>query len=691
MLRASRFYAHPCVFLICLIAISLPFGCSGGGSSPSSSSSGSTSTPTPTVSAVTIQISPSGTTSLPLQGTLGLAATVTGTGNPATTVTWSVNGTGNGSAAVGTIASAGSGVTYTAPAAPPQPANITITATSTADTSKSASLSLTILVPSVTSVASTTSLPLTPLSIATTGVNPALLLTVQFTDGAGFNFSESPMRIAADGTVVAAVPLYVSNGSITSGNVSVSLVQSNLSTAPISLSIQDLPSVSSYGVQPGQISHAMLVFQAIQMTRRLNAYQAFQVAPGNTVDTTQAQLSLTTLLTSTIEARSDVDRVSLDNTVTIDAGTLPDGTSLQFNAATLDMMDRVQAIFLSQTFGQIALAASNTPGPVPSVHARGHRTFLAKNAAIGHHKPATTNAASGANVGGSMAQILLAMQSLTASGQIPLSTIDFANAQNLSDQVTAVAQGIAPIGSLANETFGAVAALVGVAGTTLHCLEDDGMYAYAEATGDTQTANLIVQDMQNIPADEMYGALETLITSPFLVEEKTSITVASTVFDLVTEGLNYYGIATGDTSTLSPSQDSDLVSVAIATSDGAVFAPPNSGMVEVQGNVDVQTTLGIEAPQSGLDLSPGPGGESLTTIADPDGDYSMWVPLGVSGFDYSTADFSVYDPVADTLLATETVDLSTVSMGQTVQIPSMSGTCNDTDAGAPDGDDPDCD
>src|ERR1017187_4314915 len=68
--------------------------------------------------------------------------------------------------------------------------------------------------------------------------------------------------------------------------------------------------LTTYGTQLGEISRAVLIFDATVLARRLNELQAFQALPGNKVDTSQAQATLNTLLTAVIMARQDVDEVS---------------------------------------------------------------------------------------------------------------------------------------------------------------------------------------------------------------------------------------------------------------------------------------------------------------------------------------------------------------------------------------------
>jgi hypothetical protein len=63
--------------------------------------------------------------------------------------------------------------------------------------------------------------------------------------------------------------------------------------------------------------------------------------------------------------------------------------------------------------------------------------------------------------------------------------------------------------------------------------------------------------------------------------------------------------------------------LSVVNSDAPIFASSTQGLVEVTGNATITTNLGIEAPQSGIDLSPGPNGETISTVADPSGNYDV--------------------------------------------------------------------
>jgi hypothetical protein len=109
----------------------------------------------------------------------------------------------------------------------------------------------------------------------------------------------------------------------------------------------------------GEISRKYLQFSAMQIAERLQELQALQAFPGNKVDTRAQQARLKTELQHTIFARNDIDRLIHNNALVISGGTLPTGTPLNVDRHTIDMMDRVYGMLLSQ-MGP-ALTAGTTP------------------------------------------------------------------------------------------------------------------------------------------------------------------------------------------------------------------------------------------------------------------------------------------------------------------------------------------
>jgi hypothetical protein len=120
------------------------------------------------------------------------------------------------------------------------------------------------------------------------------------------------------------------------------------------------------------------------------------------------------------------------------------------------------------------------------------------------------------------------------------------------------------------------------------------------------------------------------------------------------------------------------------------FSSPNQGFANIDGIASISNTLGIAASQSSVELCC-MDTSGIQGIADPSGDYELFVPLEVPNTSYNNLTLNAFDFITGNTLSSEIVDLSGLDTSQPVQVPTMIGTCDDTDAGNPDGDDPDCD
>jgi hypothetical protein len=119
----------------------------------------------------------------------------------------------------------------------------------------------------------------------------------------------------------------------------------------------------------------------------------------------------------------------------------------------------------------------------------------------------------------------------------------------------------------------------------------------------------------------------------------------------------------------------------------------NQGFGLVDGMVAIANSNGpVLSPLTGVEAGTSSNADLLTGMADANGDYSLVIPLGSPSLTYSNTSLSAYDPISDTILDSTVVDLSVLSMpNQSANAPPLTGTCTDTDASDPDGDDPDCD
>jgi len=683
-----------------------------------SSASGSASLKITSDIVISVTTVPAGVQSVTAGASLQLQASIASAGHPDQAVNWSVNGVANGNSTVGSISVNGTDTaTYTAPASLSSPLSVTVSAVSVADTAKQNSVALQdILVAlSVTSVSNTSPIPLTPLYISTSGLNPNSSVTVQFSNNAGFLVSQQPTRVAPDGTVVAATPLYLdpSSGQIGPGSVSLVLSQGNTSSAPVTLNIQDLPSVSSYGTQLGQISHAFLTYSQMRTARRLGEFQAFQELPGNTIATSQPQASLQAFLTALIEARNDGDRVSLNNSLVISGGTLSNGTAIQFDQNSLDMMDRVFGLYLTQ-FSSI-YSATATPAVLKanSMSARGFSGRRSKHAL--RIRPFIVSPEQ-ASTGGLSA----VLNYITAAGNLTALTQAYSDGTakdaTTFDKVLAISNGasalygLATVGgtvgqAVAGAAFGALLSGVSLLNHTGMELGDLAFIMVASRNGGDPA---VLQEAQNdlnnnshaaaIDAIQTelnlaavggaFGSFGNGVVGSFLAVENAGGQIALQSAGFITGA---YGCVTSSSGPCYTAIENTALNLGSEVIN--IFTSNSQGFAEVSGTANISNSQGSTlAADTGIAISSFDVSSSdMTALADPNGNYDLFVPLQAANTNYGLLTVTAFDPVSGLVLASSPIDLTSLTTTAPMQLPTLQGGCTDTDAGNPDSDDPDCD
>lgn len=158
---------------------------------------------------------------------------------------------------------------------------------------------------SVTSLSTTSPAPLTPLYVQTSGLNVSAPVTVTFSNNAGYSVAQNAVSVKSDGTIAAAVPIYAdATGYDCTDGRSWMLTGNGAVVKPPWLTV---------------ISHAFLNYKAMGIGRRINELQAFGGLRGNKIDTSQMVSKLQGMLLAVIQARSDADRVSANNSTVIHA------------------------------------------------------------------------------------------------------------------------------------------------------------------------------------------------------------------------------------------------------------------------------------------------------------------------------------------------------------------------------------
>ena len=545
---------------------------------------------------------------------------------------------------------------------------------------------------SITSVSTTSPVPMTPITIGTSGFNGTGPLQVRFSNSLGYTVTEQMIRMNPDGSIVAAVPYYVDPRSQQPGpgQVNMAVGQGGQFTSSVALSIQDLPPLSSYGTKLGEISHAFLVLQAMLIAQRINGLQALQAVPGSTVDTTQARSTWTSLLNAVIQARSDVDRVAAKPSLVIPGGVLPDGTRMQFDQTSLDFMDRVSAVFLSQTI--VPLTASlSTSQPAPRLLQVAPRLYRHPRQGLLYR---FSNLVAAPQLGPDLAASPQASPAATSTWQKILTFIEGQKSINelttagiksgsdhWEDQVEAAAGAagvvIAQAPQMKNaKLLGLAGAIVGEFNTVGQTFAQLAAYADGLATGNQALVDEAVQEMDKSQGKAISAGINLVLALTGQVEALES---ASTVAGMVK---SFYDLGEAQIEATEAQQK-----LAEQHSDSTGNNVPQIG--EVTGNARVSNGNGDSAAQSGLELQV--GDVTLDTLADPDGNYEILVPLGLPSRDYLNDTLTIYDPETDDFLGSIDVNLNGLSVSNPLQLPPVSGSCVDDDASDPDGDDPDCD
>jgi uncharacterized protein (TIGR03437 family) len=520
-----------------------------------------------------------------------------------------------------------------------------------------------------TSVSTSSPEPLTPLYISTTGLNVNAPVTIQFSNSAGFSWTQQSLRVGSDGTVVAATPLYVDPATHTTGpgTVSMVLTQGGQSTAPVSIAIQDLPSLSSYGTQLGQISHAFFVYEAMLIARRINEFQAYQALPGNKVDTTQAQASLQTLLKGIIQARNDVDYVSLNNGLVIPGGALSNGFAIQFDQNSLDLMDRIIAVHLSQ----IASMVSSAPKPLvsASVKVKGIRpVFRLPRLTVpsGHASAATSSP------GGPLGAVIIAIESAKNEIGLAQATSDYyANDATAIDKGLALSGGLQSLYSqmtlgssgpanLFGEVYGAVIGSATLLNNLGMELGDLGFLMYASRYGGDQS---VIADATNDLNNRASASADALIDTELnLVKiggelgsfgpEWTAV-LQSDAGTAALDSVDFIHAAAqcADSSCYASLEDTSLQVAAETTTS---FSSDTQGFAIVDGGLNISNSFGLAADQDEVQLSS--SGIAFNALADESGNYLMFVPLQEGPFDYAAADLQIIDPTSQNIV--DTIDLT---------------------------------
>ncbi len=502
--------------------------------------------------------------------------------------------------------------------------------------------------PTIVGVDNANPLPMSVLTLTTSGIDPTRPVTLTFSSGTGFSVTSNALRVKADGTVLAAIPFYIDpvSHSISGGTVQLMMTQGATTSAGVQISIQALPPVSAYGVAPGQITHAYLVFEALLHAQAMNVSQA--VTATGVADMHSATDGLSKLLKASVLARNDVDLIREDSTRTFSWGTAPDGTPLVYSARDLDLMDRVLGLYLSQV-----LAAKSSVTQAKA--AKSLSSFLSSLPVIGNLRNSVRNFFAKED------DFVLGEAAMNATGEV---------LEN--PWITKIGGGLGMVSA-----WGSLSRSMDTIGSAILTAADCG----ATTTPCPETAESVWNDGLEFVKAEV-GVI-TSTTGFFGFSSTLSTVVANSLSSVLTtiQGVN----------------DGTLNLPGIAApwvSDTTLVQDAVTRLGEVYGTVDISNSLGSSASQTSveaqLDTSSG-GTFAMDSMADQSGNYAVYVPLGLPNVSYRSVWLRMFDLLTGNDLTGTTVDLSNLQPGGSLPAPTTSGSCYDGDRGVDVNDDPDCD
>lgn len=517
------------------------------------------------------------------------------------------------------------------------------------------------------SVGSTSAQPLSPLSIKISN-GSGDPITVNFS-GAGFSASSAVLSQTTTNVMVA-VPIYVDSSTHApgAGQTTVTLTQDGTTTSGAPLGITALPTASSYGLSRGQITHAFLLYEQMLLAHQLNDMQTVQQAiPSGKVNPARA---ISTLYYSLIPAangmRNDVDQATnLGNTFAWT--TTGSGTPLQMDGSQVDAMDSILGALLLQEFSTSTAMHSHFTGRV-ELAVRG-----------GGPSPRAENTLS------QITQFISLNNSINdltdEIRKAPGSFYDSAQAGMTGLKMYFDASGNEENSNFVGAVSGATSFATAV-NTQLQLL-----LPTAACLASTSCSDSYAQDISD---QEQNAGLDAAKAEASLISSIASLAgFTNEISSLTSESFQaavtaYQQQQNGNLT--------DLSNTSMAAADNLAPVMPDLGVVE--GSMTVSNSIGSAASLTAVQVQNCAGGcdnFNITTMADQGGSYDLVIPLDISGVNYSGLTIVGYDFATSTGLASETVDLSGVNTNAPVQIPAMSATCNDTDYGSPDDDDPDCD
>ena len=541
------------------------------------------------------------------------------------------------------------------------------------------------LVPAITSLDTPTPKALSALTVRTIGIDTSTPMKVIITDSSGYTATITPMRADADGNIIASMPLRFDPATQKTNDFvyQIAVVQGPVTTAaPMTVTVKDMAQATDFAMSPGEISRSFLNYQQILIGSIINSMQVRQNTAGNKTDLSAVINRLKQRLLAVILARNDIDRIITDSAVKIPIGTSPSGTLIAFDKSSVEMMDRVIGVHLTNilatTSGEmLPVKASRLNkdfiSPLPKTIKSLLNSITTVSGAAAHADAVRGLTEPGksqtdqtlAAIAGASAIIGVAAPKLEITALIGGAVLGSAGliATSPAKAVKGVAAGI----------VGAVAAVAVIGMDIIHLHMTSNEVEEAQVSGaNLATLTVLIKERskqyQGLAFDSIGAGLSALVggqgekTAELLFEGGE---VSNTI---VKAQLTDTGQLVAQTVTL-------IVTAAQIAGNVKADMGTNNTSIEEHAVVQIGVNSGI-GTIDGLLANPNPGGSifnrlgeasisisgrKFTSISDVDGNYRLNIPLGNSTLDYFHGTLEIADPVTTQVISSRLIDLSGVT------------------------------
>lgn len=494
--------------------------------------------------------------------------------------------------------------------------------------------------PVITAIDNTSPTPMTVLHIASSGLIPNLPAFVTFSDDAQYSVTMPAVRVASNGTVVVGTPFYTNgtSGAIGPGTVSLVVSQGNNISSPATLSIQDIPALSSYGTQTGAITKSFLTFAANLHAVRINEFLAVQPLLNGSTDTSNALSTLVTMLNAAITSRNAVDSIIQDGAYVESMTSLPSGTRLQMDQSQLMLMDRIIGAFLIQQFSA-GVSSGSLAMKSPSA-----RTYAAARPFA--RAPSASS-------------VVNTLNTLLASMNGSLSARSWALGQtNSTDFGLAAADATASLSGLGeNQWVGGFLSLAHINAAL------ESMF-HAISAGAVCMAASNCTDVTPIQ-DELNSGTKDLVSNfvQAIASTSSATRFAGALVNLTDQTATAYN-------NMQSLYNNGSFKAAGTTDNSLAAGSYLLGFAS--GTITQQTSPGTAASLPYLNFCCfGSSNQAVASFADSNGGYTALLPTNVAGTNYSAITMDVVDANSGSTMTTQTVNLSGLNARTPISIPTV--------------------